>query len=430
MKNNKKKIKRLFYLRVAVLMTFFLGLCFAFSPLPVQAARLFGVTGDAQFNDPSLINRETLFVLDQTDASSTFVISLGNGNRGEAIAFNKDDGLLYHWSGNGNRNFFGGEFYESIDPITLAITHITLSGDNYFEVFAATHIPDTDEFLVVDDSKLLYRVTTGGAVTEIGVLDHFSKGLAFVDGTLYSIQQKWREGVLSLFEINPLTGETQIDPVTSEPISVEISLPDFTLIGSNGLATHPDTGELWGLLRDNLFDRHLVTIDPITGEATDFGIVGDELTAGFASIAFDTSTEFSDFTLKKTMVKFNHKLNNDEFMVKGEFVHGGDNINVINPINEVVIVKVGTSTIVIPPGSFEEKTAGKYKFKGKIDGAHVKMKIEETGFNTFAFRIKGRGVDLTGTSNPVSVRLVVGDDIGQSSIRLKGELNSLKKGKK
>ncbi len=46
MKNNKKGIKRLFYLRVALFMTFFLGLCLAFSPLPVQAARLFGVTGD------------------------------------------------------------------------------------------------------------------------------------------------------------------------------------------------------------------------------------------------------------------------------------------------------------------------------------------------------------------------------------------------
>ncbi|MGK7874075.1 MAG: hypothetical protein AB4426_12405 [Xenococcaceae cyanobacterium] len=35
----------------------------------------------------------------RTDATPTFVTALGNGSDGEAIAFNPDDGLIYHWSG-------------------------------------------------------------------------------------------------------------------------------------------------------------------------------------------------------------------------------------------------------------------------------------------------------------------------------------------
>jgi hypothetical protein len=66
----------------------------AFAPAAV-AATLYGVTGDGG-SAP-----ETLYTLSQTDASRTFVRAFGNGDDGEAIAFNPDDGLLYHASGSG-----------------------------------------------------------------------------------------------------------------------------------------------------------------------------------------------------------------------------------------------------------------------------------------------------------------------------------------
>src|SRR5439155_12783760 len=55
---------------------------------------LYGVTGDGATVP------ETLYTLSTSDASKTLVCTLGNGSDGEVIAFNPDDGLLYHASGN------------------------------------------------------------------------------------------------------------------------------------------------------------------------------------------------------------------------------------------------------------------------------------------------------------------------------------------
>ncbi len=284
MKNNKRKIKRLFYLRVAVFMTFFLGLCLAFSSLPVQAARLFGVTGDQFNNTPST---PILFELSQVDGSIIQEITpLGNGNGGEAIAFNPDDGLLYHWSG-WSTSTPPDQIFESIDLNTLAINPITLSGANYDQTVGATYNPLTREFLVVSTiwTNELYTVTTGGIVTFKGPIEHNSKGLAFVGSTLYSINKRRFDGGVvppHLVKINPTDGTTIS--------SIEISLPGFTITGANGLATNPDDGVMWGLLKaddGNGIKRRIVTINPITGDATDIGIAGDEFTVNhFASIAF------------------------------------------------------------------------------------------------------------------------------------------------
>ena len=54
---------------------------------------LYGVTGDGASVS------ETLFTLDTTTAISTMVTPLGNGDDGETIGFNPDDGLIYHASG-------------------------------------------------------------------------------------------------------------------------------------------------------------------------------------------------------------------------------------------------------------------------------------------------------------------------------------------
>ncbi len=216
-----------------------------------------------------------------------------------------------------------------------------------------------------------------------------------------------------------------LDQITSALIEdAPLSFVGFDIFPRiNGMDFHPETGTLFGLVRtgfDSLKTTTLATVDTTTGVVTPIGI--GPTVAGLDALAFVSPLEFSTFILKKTMVRFKHILNNDEFMVKGKFVLDEDSDG-IDPIIEDVTVKVGTSSIVIPsPYSFVEETAGKFKFEGPINGAHVKMKIVETDTNTFAFRIKGRGVDLTGTSNPVDVVLIIGDDGGQSSIRLKGEL--------
>ena len=76
---------------------------------------LYGITGDGASID------ETLFVLDQNNATPIVFLTLGNGDDDEAIAFNLDDGLLYHASGKLDQVF------ESIDANTNAITNIRQS---------------------------------------------------------------------------------------------------------------------------------------------------------------------------------------------------------------------------------------------------------------------------------------------------------------
>lgn len=145
----------------------FAGLAFDF------AGTLYGVTGDGATTS------ETLFTLNTTDATPTLVLGLGAGNDGEAIGFNPDDGLLYHASGLGIPNV--DEIFESINPGSLTVANIPLSGADYEEALALAYAGSNTFLLSADffDGRL-YSMTTGGFVTLIGDMDHTSKGLAFV----------------------------------------------------------------------------------------------------------------------------------------------------------------------------------------------------------------------------------------------------------
>jgi FG-GAP-like repeat len=160
----------------------------AFSP----SGTLFAVVGDKKNVAAGGLPPETLFTLNTANAAPTQVLVLGHGNDGEAIGFNPNDGLLYHASGNDT----GGdgcpstpicvEIFESVNPNTLAVTNIPLSGnytsltDNYSEVAALTHLAG-NVLLLTDINQNLYQITTTGVVTFVGIMDHVAKGLAFVN---------------------------------------------------------------------------------------------------------------------------------------------------------------------------------------------------------------------------------------------------------
>jgi len=136
---------------------------------------LYGVTGDGD-GVP-----ESLFTLSTVDGTPTLVRELGAGSDGETIAFNPDDGLLYHASGVGTPNHPNGEQFETIDPDTLATTNVPLSGFDYEELTALMY--SDGAFLAGDlgnsatDMPRFFRITTGGVVTFLGDMDHVSKGL-------------------------------------------------------------------------------------------------------------------------------------------------------------------------------------------------------------------------------------------------------------
>ena len=132
---------------------------------------LFGVTGDGA------VVPETLYQLDLNTAAATLVAALGNGNDGEAIAFDPLDGFLYHASGLGLPNV--DEVFERVDPATGATAAVALAGFDYDEMLGMTCWVGGN-LLGADLNGNLVVVNTSGHVRRLGVLDHNAKGLAFL----------------------------------------------------------------------------------------------------------------------------------------------------------------------------------------------------------------------------------------------------------
>jgi len=147
----------------------FAGIAFA------SDGTLYAVTGDGG-GVP-----ESLFTLSTVDGSSSLIRELGAGSDGETLAFNPDDGFLYHASGIGTPNHPNGEQFETIDLDTLVTTNVPLSGFDYEELTSLTFL-DGDFFAgdlgnAAFDDPGFFHITTGGVVTFLGNMDHVSKGL-------------------------------------------------------------------------------------------------------------------------------------------------------------------------------------------------------------------------------------------------------------
>lgn len=141
---------------------------------------------------------------------------------------------------------------------------------------------------------------------------------------------------------------------------------------------------------------------------------------GLKGLGYDGIT-FADFTIIKAEVKFKNGSNNDMFELKGRFSLGTDSDG-IDLVSDDTVVTVNTYTLTIPSGSFLEERIGEFEFEGTINGTEVKLKILAISGNMFEFKVEARGIDLTGTANLVNIKLFVGNDIGESNIRLVGEL--------
>lgn len=254
-----------------------------------QASVLVGVTGDG--GSPS----ETLFVIDQTDASATELMPLGNGTDGETIAYNPNDQLLYHGSGNaGSENVV----LESVNLRTGEINNIDISTSSIVlsETHALTYWPEFDRLLLGMLNSRLYTVNFDGSRFFEGFIDIDAKGLAFVGDTLYAAKR--RSTVFGsnpeLFEIDPgLPGLGSPPSIVSHvPVVHEDPLKEITVL--TGLATNPETNELWAAAGLRLIDpdtgessgqdgREIIIIDPTTGLARSVGNSGLNL-AGLAFV--------------------------------------------------------------------------------------------------------------------------------------------------
>jgi hypothetical protein len=55
-------------------------------------------------------------------------------------------------------------------------------------------------------------------------------------------------------------------------------------------------------------------------------------------------------------------------------------------------------------------------FVGTINGVSMSAKITPQGGNNYTFQFTCTGANLTGTVNPASVTLTIGDDTGTTSV--------------
>jgi hypothetical protein len=206
----------------------FAGIAFA------SDGTLYAVTGDGG-GVP-----ESLFTLSTVDGSPSLVRELGAGSDGETIAYNPDDGFLYHASGIGTPNHPNGEQFETIDLDTLVTTNVPLSGFDYEELTALTFLDGG--FFAGDlgnaafDDPGFFHITTGGAVTFLGLMDHVSKGLVLAlepTPTATPTATPTQEPEITPTPTatptaSPTTTPTATAPPTATPIATPTASPTIT----------------------------------------------------------------------------------------------------------------------------------------------------------------------------------------------------------
>jgi hypothetical protein len=99
----------------------------------------------------------------------------------------------------------------------------------------------------------------------------------------------------------------------------------------------------------------------------------------------------------------------DRLAVEALFTLGAGS-NGIDPLTEPVTLALGTEEWTIPPGSFRQTRLGGFVFKGRIGATNLGVTIQPFRGGTIGFAALGAGAELTGTENPVDVRLIIGDD--------------------
>lgn len=127
--------------------------------------RLFGMTNQYDFANSI---SEALYEIDPGTAGITLLANIGNYDDGEAIAFNGDDGFLYHLSGYGG---VGNIIFERIDTASFAKTLIPLPASGLPDAFTQLLYIGSGQFIVTGFNSVpnyaFYSLTSGGAVASL-----------------------------------------------------------------------------------------------------------------------------------------------------------------------------------------------------------------------------------------------------------------------
>lgn len=92
----------------------------------------------------------------------------------------------------------------------------------------------------------------------------------------------------------------------------------------------------------------------------------------------------------------------------------------VDPLTQAVTMQIGAFTLNLPAGSFKSFQSGSnsaiYLFQGVVNSTTLKVQITPLGNNQFQFSVYDKQVDLTGLSNPITVRVGIGGNSASSSV--------------
>lgn len=121
---------------------------------------------------------ENLYSLNKTTGVLTDIGALGNGSDGECIAFNPDDGMLYHWSGRDT-----DPTMETANTTNAMVDTIPRTGHNYDEPFCAVYVGGGRFLMANLDQELIYVEANGNATLASATTDqltgNYLKGMTF-----------------------------------------------------------------------------------------------------------------------------------------------------------------------------------------------------------------------------------------------------------
>ncbi|MGR3177014.1 MAG: hypothetical protein ACUZ8E_03030 [Candidatus Anammoxibacter sp.] len=161
-----------------------------------------------------------------------------------------------------------------------------------------------------------------------------------------------------------------------------------------------------------------------TTETTTTTIAPDTTTSTTTTTTSTTIPEVCQLTVLAAEVGFRNDPEDDNAVFDQARIRGiFTGITFNNDVD--VAVTIGSSLITITSGTFvqvEEEDG--WKFEGDISGSDVRMRI---GGNTeddssFRFEYEVRNIDLSGTANPLSVMIAIGDNSCDTEVRLNGKL--------
>ena len=227
------------------------------------------------------------------NCASTTSFTLGNGSDGENIAFNPNDGQIYHVSGISA----GSQYFESVDPSTGSVGPNIVGGSNTYplpfnnngEITALAWYPPLNAFIAMNRDAEIFSISPTGTFTLLSTYNGNSsfgylRGFAVVGTSVYGI--------------SPSSGNNFIEQIDLNTGNV-ISTISLTFGGNptsgTGLATNPVTGDVWILYRPSGSgqNRDFGTVNLGTGVVTH---VGDPGINGLAAMTFDNQGQLFSIT--------------------------------------------------------------------------------------------------------------------------------------